>query len=141
MLRARSGPSSAQMYVGRKTPKRETLSMAVLSLSGAWELGRSLGEEGARALEHVVGGEDAVGGVELGRHAGVEVEVAGALDQPLRLPHRDRATLRDPLGHVGGGGQRLAGGDDGVDEPDLLGPLRADQLADQDQLLRARRAD
>src|SRR4051812_380781 len=98
MLRARSGPSSSQMYVGRNTPKRETLSMALPGSSrwsGTREVGRSLGEEGAGALPHVVAGEHTVGGVELGGQPAVHVEVARVADEPLGLADRDRAALRD----------------------------------------------
>src|SRR5215203_717674 len=109
--------------------------------SGAVEVGWALGEERAGALEHVLAAEHALGGVELRGHARVEVEVPGALDQALGLAHRDRPALGDPGAELEGGRTGAAAGDDLIDEADLLGPRGTDELPDEDQLLRARRAD
>jgi len=93
----------------------------LLSPSVSGEVRRSLGEEGARPLEHVLAREDAIRRIELGGEAGVDVEVLGVLDQALGLAHRDRAALGDRLAHGGRGGAGLAALDDPVDEPDLGG--------------------
>ena len=90
MPRARSGPSPSQMYDGRKTPNRPTsligwhphLGTAAhrLDLGSASPpavVGIALGEEGIGALDHVLAGEDALRGVQLGRQARVEVQVGG----------------------------------------------------------------
>src|SRR5688500_8303692 len=79
---ARSGPSPAQMYEGRNTPNR---SSSVTSMSP--ELRFTLGQEGRRAFEQVVRGEDPDRGFDLRGVAGGQVAVGGLVDEALDLPN------------------------------------------------------
>src|SRR4029077_2145825 len=85
MPRARSGPSPAQMYEGRKTPNRPTSLIYVPppcgSASSAVVLGLSLGEERPGALQQVVAGKDPFRGLELGGQARIEDGLGREADQ------------------------------------------------------------
>src|SRR4029078_7633888 len=63
-------------------------------------LGLTLGEEGLGALEHVVGREDAIRGVELSCKAGGQVGVGRQVDESLRLADGDGAASGDLRGDL-----------------------------------------
>src|SRR4051812_20811885 len=117
--RARSGPSPSHTYDGRKTPNRPTSLIADSSFRGSF-VGPSatavdrvaLLEERRGSLEHVLRREDPDRGLELGREAGVEVQIRGLVDEMLGLAHREWPALGDLFRDGLGLGDRLARGHD-----------------------------
>ena len=104
--------------------------------SSAAVLGVALREEGARALEHVVGGEDPDRRLELGREAVVDVGLgrerrSGAWPRGRRAARARRSPRRWLVARA----TRLARRHDLVDEADPLRLVGVEHPAGQDQLL------
>ena len=104
MPRARSGPSPSQMYDGQEDAEPADVTHWAGSSLWVGLIGRgtgvALGEEGARALEHVLGGEDPDRRVELGREAGVEVAASSAASisrLASRTASGPRAAISSPI--------------------------------------------
>ena len=98
-------------------------------------------EERRGALEQVVGREDAVRRVELGRQPGVDVGLHRQVDEALGLADGQRPARGDLLADGCRSSDRLPGRHDLVDQTDPLGLLGGQDLAGQDQLLGPSRPD
>src|SRR3954447_25539459 len=64
------------------------------------------------------------------------VDVERAVEQPLRIPDRLRRPLREPLGPFAGRALELGSRDDLVHDPDPLGIIRREVVAEEHELLR-----
>src|SRR5215213_3776975 len=125
------------------TPKTmtATLTPAPLPRLPAFEVGLALFEKRADALVLVLAGEGEGEEVYLAAQALVEVGAGGRLDRLLGHAQRDGALLGDAVGQLQGLRFEVGRGDDEVDEAEVVGVLRVDHVAREDQLHRLTLAD